>query len=109
MLNEEVTEEDVAQVVSTWTGIPVARLMEGEMAKLVHLEEALHRRVVGQDEAVEAVANAIRRARAGLSDPNRGRSARSCSWARPAWARPSSPGRWPSTCSTTSEPWSGST
>jgi ATP-dependent Clp protease ATP-binding subunit ClpB len=71
MLNEEVSEEDVAQVVATWTGIPVSRLMEGEMAKLVHLEEALHRRVVGQDEAVGAVANAIRRARAGLSDPNR--------------------------------------
>ena len=71
MLNEEVTEEDVAQVVSVWTGIPVARLMEGEMAKLLHLEEALHRRVVGQDEAVSAVANAIRRSRAGLSDPMR--------------------------------------
>jgi ATP-dependent Clp protease ATP-binding subunit ClpB len=71
MLNEEVTEEDVAQVVSTWTGVPVSRLMEGEMQKLVHLEEALHRRVVGQDEAVAAVANAIRRSRAGLSDPNR--------------------------------------
>ena len=71
MLKEEVTEEDVAEVVSAWTGIPVSRLMEGEMAKLVHLEEALHRRVVGQDEAVEAVANAIRRSRAGLSDPNR--------------------------------------
>ena len=71
MLNEEVTEEDVAQVVSTWTGVPVSRLMEGEMRKLVHLEEALHRRVVGQDEAVTAVANAIRRSRAGLGDPNR--------------------------------------
>ena len=71
MLNEEVTEEDVAAVVSTWTGIPVSRLMEGEMQKLVHLAEALHQRVVGQDEAVEAVANAIRRSRAGLSDPNR--------------------------------------
>jgi len=71
MLNEEVTEEDVAEVVSKWTGIPVSRLMEGEMQKLVHLEEALHQRVVGQDEAVEAVANAIRRSRAGLSDPNR--------------------------------------
>ncbi|HEX5949383.1 MAG TPA: ATP-dependent chaperone ClpB [Actinomycetota bacterium] len=71
MLKEEVSEEDVAEVVSAWTGIPVSRLMEGEMAKLVHLEEALHRRVVGQDEAVEAVANAIRRSRAGLSDPNR--------------------------------------
>jgi ATP-dependent Clp protease ATP-binding subunit ClpB len=71
MLNEEVTEEDVAAVVSTWTGVPVSRLMEGEMQKLVHLEEALHRRVVGQDEAVNAVANAIRRSRAGLSDPDR--------------------------------------
>jgi ATP-dependent Clp protease ATP-binding subunit ClpB len=71
MLNEEVTEEDVAEVVSTWTGVPVARLMEGEMQKLVHLEEHLHRRVVGQEEAVNAVANAIRRSRAGLSDPNR--------------------------------------
>ena len=71
MLNEEVTEEDVAQVVSKWTGIPVSRLMEGEMQKLVHLEAALHDRVVDQTEAVEAVANAIRRSRAGLSDPNR--------------------------------------
>jgi ATP-dependent Clp protease ATP-binding subunit ClpB len=71
MLNEEVTEEDVAEVVGTWTGIPVARLMEGEMEKLIHLEEHLHRRVVGQDEAVDAVANAIRRSRAGLQDPNR--------------------------------------
>ncbi len=69
-LNEEVTEEDVAEVVATWTGIPVAKLMEGEMAKLVHLEDALHERVVDQVEAVEAVANAIRRSRAGLSDPN---------------------------------------
>jgi ATP-dependent Clp protease ATP-binding subunit ClpB len=71
MLNEEVTEEDVAQVVSKWTGIPATRLMEGEMAKLLHLEETLHRRVVGQDEAVSSVANAIRRSRAGLSDPMR--------------------------------------
>ncbi|GBC86971.1 Chaperone protein ClpB [bacterium HR12] len=71
MLKEEVTEEDIAEVVSAWTGIPVSRLMEGEMQKLIHLEEALHRRVVGQDEAVTAVANAIRRSRAGLSDPHR--------------------------------------
>src|SRR4051794_8932424 len=70
-LNEEVTEEDVADVVARWTGIPVSRLMEGEMQKLVHLEDALHERVVDQVEAVEAVANAIRRSRAGLSDPNR--------------------------------------
>jgi ATP-dependent Clp protease ATP-binding subunit ClpB len=71
MLNEEVTEEDVASVVSKWTGIPVSRLMEGEMQKLVHLEDALHERVVGQDVAVRAVANAIRRSRAGLQDPDR--------------------------------------
>ena len=71
MLNEEVTDEDVAQVVAQWTGIPVSRLMEGEMQKLVHLEEHLHERVVGQDPAVTAVANAIRRARAGMQDPNR--------------------------------------
>jgi ATP-dependent Clp protease ATP-binding subunit ClpB len=71
MLKEEVDEEDVAEVVSKWTGIPVARLMEGELQKLVHMEEGLHRRMVDQDEAVTAVSNAIRRARAGLSDPNR--------------------------------------
>jgi ATP-dependent Clp protease ATP-binding subunit ClpB len=71
MLNEEVTEEDIAEVIAKWTGIPVSKLLQGEMAKLVHLEDALHHRVVGQDEAVSAVANAIRRSRAGLSDPNR--------------------------------------
>jgi ATP-dependent Clp protease ATP-binding subunit ClpB len=71
MLKEEVDEEDIAEVVSRWTGIPISRLMEGEMDKLIRMEEALHRRVVGQDPAVTAVANAIRRSRAGLSDPNR--------------------------------------
>jgi ATP-dependent Clp protease ATP-binding subunit ClpB len=71
MLTEEVTEEDVAQVISRWTGIPVSRLMEGEVEKLVHMEERLHERVIGQDEAVEAVSNALRRSRAGLADPNR--------------------------------------
>lgn len=71
MLKEEVDEEDVAEVVSRWTGIPVSRLMAGEVEKLVHMEENLHKRVVGQNEAVEAVANAIRRSRSGLSDPNR--------------------------------------
>jgi ATP-dependent Clp protease ATP-binding subunit ClpB len=71
MLKEEVDEEDVAEVVSKWTGIPVSRLMEGEMAKLLRMEEALHGRVIGQDAAVSAVAGAIRRARAGLSDPGR--------------------------------------
>ena len=71
MLKEEVDAEDIAEVVSKATGVPVTRLMEGEMAKLVHLEALLHRRVIGQDEAVTAVSNAIRRSRAGLSDPHR--------------------------------------
>ncbi|MEN9287089.1 MAG: Chaperone protein ClpB 1, partial [Actinomycetota bacterium] len=71
MLKEEVDADDIAEIVAKWTGIPVTRLMEGEMHKLVHLEELLHQRVVGQDAAVTVVANAIRRSRAGLSDPNR--------------------------------------
>jgi ATP-dependent Clp protease ATP-binding subunit ClpB len=71
MLKEEVDEEDVAEVVSKWTGVPVSRLMEGEVHKLIRMEDELHERVVGQDEAVTAVANAIRRSRAGLSDPHR--------------------------------------
>jgi ATP-dependent Clp protease ATP-binding subunit ClpB len=71
MLKEEVDEEDIAEVVSKWTHIPVSRLMEGEVQKLIHMEERLHQRVIGQDEAIRAVANAIRRARAGLQDPNR--------------------------------------
>ena len=71
MLKEEVDAQDIADVVAKWTGIPVTRLMEGEMHKLVHLEDLLHQRVIGQTEAVTVVANAIRRSRAGLSDPNR--------------------------------------
>src|SRR5687767_4343719 len=71
MLKEEVDEEDIAEVVAKWTNIPVSRLMEGEIQKLIHMEQRLHQRVVGQDEAIEAVANAIRRGRAGLQDPNR--------------------------------------
>jgi ATP-dependent Clp protease ATP-binding subunit ClpB len=71
LIKEEVDEEDIAEVVARWTGIPVARLMEGEMQKLAHLEEHLHKRVIGQDEAVKAVADAVVRARAGLKDPNR--------------------------------------
>ena len=71
MLKEEVDAEDIAEVVSKWTGVPVSRLLEGEMQKLVRLEDLLHKRVIGQDEAVNAVSNAIRRSRAGLSDPNR--------------------------------------
>jgi ATP-dependent Clp protease ATP-binding subunit ClpB len=71
LVKEEVDADDIAEVVARWTGIPVSRLMEGEIEKLVHMEDRLHERVIGQDEAVSAVANAIRRARAGLSDPNR--------------------------------------
>jgi ATP-dependent Clp protease ATP-binding subunit ClpB len=71
MVKEEVDEDDIAAVVASWTGIPVARLLEGETEKLIHMEERLHQRVVGQDAAVEAVANALRRARSGLQDPDR--------------------------------------
>ncbi len=71
LLKEEVDAEEIAQIVSRWTGIPVSKLLEGEMEKLVHMEERLHQRVVGQDQALRAVANAVRRARAGLQDPNR--------------------------------------
>jgi len=71
LIKEEVDEEDIAEVVSRWTGIPVAKLLEGELQKLLHLEDELHKRVVGQDEAVKAVAEAVLRARSGLKDPNR--------------------------------------
>ncbi|MGQ9646793.1 MAG: ATP-dependent chaperone ClpB [Thermodesulfobacteriota bacterium] len=71
MLKEEVDEEDVAEVVSKWTGIPVSKMLEGEVEKLIHMEERLRQRVVGQDDAINAVSNAVRRARAGLQDPNR--------------------------------------
>jgi ATP-dependent Clp protease ATP-binding subunit ClpB len=71
LLKEEVDEEDIAQVVSRWTGVPVSKLLEGEMHKLLHLEDELHERVIGQDEAVQAVSEAVMRARSGLKDPNR--------------------------------------
>ncbi len=71
MVKEEVDEDDIASVVASWTGVPVDRLLEGEVEKLVHMEERLHRRVVGQDAAIDAVSNALRRARSGLQDPNR--------------------------------------
>jgi ATP-dependent Clp protease ATP-binding subunit ClpB len=71
LLKEEIDEEDIADIVSKWTGIPVTKLLEGEVQKLLHLEEHLHQRVIGQDEAIEVVSNAVRRARAGLKDPER--------------------------------------
>ncbi len=71
MLREEVTEDDIAEVVAKWTGIPVNKLVTSERERLLHLPQELHKRVVGQEEAVEAVSDAIQRSRAGLSDPNR--------------------------------------
>ncbi len=71
LVNEAVTEEGIAAVVSRWTGVPVEKMLEGERAKLLRMEDALRRRVVGQEEALEAVSKAVRRARAGLQDPNR--------------------------------------
>src|SRR5205807_9087515 len=70
-LKEEVDEEDVAEVVAKWTGVPVTKMLEGEMQKLLTMEDSMRHRVIGQDEALTAVANAVRRARAGLQDPNR--------------------------------------
>ncbi len=71
LLRNKVTEEEIAEVVSKWTGIPVSKMLEGERDKLLKMEALLHQRVIGQDEAVTAVANAVRRSRAGLSDPSR--------------------------------------
>lgn len=71
MVKEEVTADDIADVVARWTGIPVTRMLQSEREKLLHLEDELHKRVVGQDEAIQAVADAVRRSRAGLQDPKR--------------------------------------
>ena len=71
MVREEVTEDDIAEVVSRWTGIPVTRMLQSEREKLLHLEEELHKRVIGQEEAISAVSDAVRRSRAGLQDPKR--------------------------------------
>ena len=108
-LREEVTEEDIAAVVSKWTGIPVDKMLEGEQARLLHLEERLHARVIGQDDAVTAIAE--RRpplARRACRTPT-GPSARSSSSGRRASGRPSSRAPWPSSCSTTRRTWCGST
>ena len=104
----EVTVEDIAEVVSRRTGIPVSQFTQEERDRLLKLEEQLHERVIGQDEAVEAVAEAVRRARAGLADPNRPTAA-SCSSARPASARRSWPGRSPRRSSAARTGWSAST
>ena len=104
-----VEAKDIAEVVARWTGIPVNTMLEGEAIKLLHMEDELHERIVGQDEAIAAVADAMRRARSGSEGPASGPSAASSSWAPAASARPSWPRRWPSSCSTTRKRWSAST
>ncbi len=103
LLKEEVGAEEVAAVVSTWTHIPVSKLLEGEVAKLMQMESRLHQQVVGQDAAVTAVANAVRRARA-CKTPI-APSAVSSSWGQPAWARPNWRGRWLASCSMMKTTW----
>ena len=93
LLRDKVTEEEIARIIERWTGIPVARLMEGEREKLLHLEDILHKRVVGQDEAVKLVSEAILRSRAGIADPNKPIGS-FLFLGPPAWARQSLPRRW---------------
>ena len=109
LLQDKVTAEEIAEVVARWTGIPVSKMLEGEREKLLHMEDELHRRVVGQDEAVRAVSDAIRRSRGPACPIRIARAARSCFWARPAWARPSCAKRWRSSCSTPAMRWCAST
>ena len=106
LVHDTVTEEEIAGIVAKWTGIPVAKLMEGEREKLLHLDEVLHRRLIGQDEAVEKVCEAIQRSRAGISDPNRPIGS---FLFRRASARRNWPRRWPRACLTMSAAWCAST
>lgn len=108
LLRDRVTEEEIANIVARWTGIPVSKLVEGEREKLLRLPDTLHQRVIGQDEAVQKVSDAILRSRAGIANPNRP-SAASCSSAPRASARPSWPRRWRRPCLTTRRTWSVST
>ena len=108
LVNEAVTEESIAGVVSRWTGVPMERMLEGERGKLLRIEEELHKRVIGQDEALKAVANAVRRSRAGLQDPNR--PIGSFLFLGPTGVgKTELPRRWPRSCSTTTAPWCAST
>ena len=100
-LFDVVDEEVIAEVLANWTGIPVYRLTEEETAKLLRMEDELHKRVIGQEEAIKALSRAIRRTRAGLKDPKRPERLVHLPRARPASGRPSSPRRWPSSSSTT--------
>ena len=92
-MREEVTEDEISEIVSKWTGIPVSKLMESEKARILKLPEILHKRVIGQDEAVQAVADAVLRARAGIKDPKHGRSVHLFSWGPREWAKPNLPKR----------------
>ena len=114
-MREEVTADDIAEVVSRWTGIPVTKMMQSEREKLLHLEDELHKRVIGQEEAITAVSDAVRRSRAGLQDPKRpiasfiflgttgvGKTELAkTSWVRRVLVRPNSPRLWQTTSSTT--------
>ncbi len=100
MIKEEVDAEDIAEVVARWTGIPVSRMLRSEREKLLRMESELHDRVIGQDRAIAAVSDAVRRSRAGCRT-RAVPSVRSSSSVRRAWVRPSWPRRWPNTCSTT--------
>ncbi len=106
LLKTKVTEDEIADIVSRWTGIPVSKMLEGEKDKLLKMEEVLAKRVIGQTEAVVAVSNAIRRARAGLSDPNRPSGSFLFLGLR-AWVKPNSPRRWRPSCSTPMTQWCG--
>ena len=108
MLSEEVTREEVAEIVAKWTGVPVTKMIESEQSKLLAMEDNLHRRVIGQDQAVSAVANAVRRARAGLQDPNRPTGS-FIFWVPRVSGRPRLPERSPSSSLTTNRRWCGST
>ena len=104
LLRQEVTDEDIARVVASWTHIPVSRMLEGEREKLLKMEERLQQRVIGQAKAITAVSNAVRRSRSGLQDPNRPIGS-FIFFGRPAWAKPRPPARSRNFSSTTSKPW----
>ena len=107
LLRDKVTENEIAKIIERWTGIPVAKLVEGEKEKLLHLEDTLHQRVIGQDEAVRSVAEAIHAFPRGHSGPGSGPLAASCSLAPPAWAKPSWQRPWLSACLTMKRTWCG--
>jgi ATP-dependent Clp protease ATP-binding subunit ClpA len=98
-----VNEEDIAQIVASWTGVPVNKLTESESEKLLHMEDTLHQRLIGQDEAVKAISRAIRRARVGLRTPT-GPSPASCSPALPGWVKLNWPSPWRPTSSALKKP-----